>query len=63
MKALLLDDGCAAERVAEAPFIDAETVPEHRRLYQTDGTASVERLKYEGSESALTADQLGTLGA
>jgi DNA-binding NarL/FixJ family response regulator len=30
---LLLDDGWAAERVAEALFIDAETVREHRGLY------------------------------
>jgi DNA-binding NarL/FixJ family response regulator len=29
---LLLDDGWAVERVADALFIDAETVREHRRL-------------------------------
>ena len=34
---LLLDDGWAAERVAEALFIDAETLREHRRLYRTEG--------------------------
>jgi hypothetical protein len=36
---LLLDDGWAAERVAAVLFIDAETVREHRRLYQVAGGA------------------------
>jgi transposase len=60
---LLLDDGWAAERVAEALFIDAETVREHRQRYQTAGATGVERLKYEGSEPALTTEQLRALGA
>jgi len=60
---LLLDDGWAAERVAEVLFIDAETVREHRRLYQTAGVAGVLRLHYEGSEPALGPDQLVALGA
>jgi len=60
---LLLDDGWAAERVAEALFIDAETVREHRRLYQTTGVAGVLQLQYEGSEPALSPDQLAALGA
>jgi transposase len=60
---LLLDDGWAAERVAEALFIDAETVREHRRLYQTAGVVGVLRLQYEGSEPALGPDQLVALGA
>jgi hypothetical protein len=47
---LLLDDGWAAERVAEALFIDAETVRDHRRLYETSGVVGVERLNYEGSD-------------
>ena len=59
---LLLDDGWAAERVAEALFIDAETVREHRRLYETPGVVGVERLNYEGSEPALSQEQLVTLG-
>jgi transposase len=54
---LLLDDGWAAERIAEALYIDAETVREHRRLYERAGTAGLERLAYEGREPALTADQ------
>jgi hypothetical protein len=41
---LLLDDGWTAERVAEALFIDAETVRAHRRLYAAAGRAGVERL-------------------
>jgi transposase len=49
--------------VAAALFIDAETVREHRRLYQADGVTGVERLNYEGSDAALTAEQLKALGA
>lgn len=60
---LLLDDGWAAERVAEVLFIDVETVREHRRLYQASGVTGVERLKYEGSEPDLNAGQLKALGA
>jgi len=60
---LLLDDGWAAERVAEALFIDAETVREHRRLYQTAGVNGVGRLNYEGGEPSLSAAQLQALGA
>jgi transposase len=60
---LLLDDGWAAERVAEALFIDAETVREHRRLYRTEGATGIEKLHYEGSEPALAAEQLTALEA
>jgi hypothetical protein len=60
---LLLDDGWAAERVADAPFIDAETVREHRRLYETAGVAGLERLNYEGSDPALSEAQLDALEA
>src|SRR5271157_5211316 len=59
---LLLDDGWAAERVAEVLFIDAETVREHRRLYETSGVAGLERLHYEGSEPARSEEQLKALG-
>ena len=59
---LLLDDGWAVERVAEALFIDAETVREHRLLCQTSGIAGIERLNYEGSEPALRQEQLVALG-
>jgi len=60
---LLLDDGWTAERVAEALFIDTETVREHRKLYQTSGVAGVSRLNYEGSEAGLNAEQLAALGS
>jgi transposase len=60
---LLLDDGYAAEQVAAVLYIDADTVREHRRLYQTAGVPGIERLKYEGSEPALTPAQLSLLGA
>ena len=60
---LLLDDGWAAERVAEVLFIDVETVREHRRLYQASGVTGVERLKYEGAEPSLNTEQLKALGA
>src|SRR3984893_8818889 len=36
-------------------------VREHRRLYQTSGIAGVERLTYEGSEPALSREQLTAL--
>jgi hypothetical protein len=35
---LLLDDGWTAERAAAVLFINAETVHQHRRLYEADGT-------------------------
>jgi transposase len=60
---LLLDDGWTAERIAEALFIDAETVREHRRLYETSGVTGVERLNYEGSDPALNETQLEALKA
>ena len=59
---LLVDDGWTVERVAQALFIDAETVREHRRLYQKAGVAGVLELKYEGSEPALDEEQLAELG-
>jgi transposase len=61
---LLLNDGWAVERVADALFIDAETaVREHRRLYETSRVAGLERLNYEGSEAALSEAQLDALKA
>ena len=58
---LLLDDGWTAERIAEALYIDAETVREHRRRYESTGVAGLERLTYQGSEPALNAEQLALL--
>ncbi|MFN3447112.1 MAG: IS630 family transposase [Roseococcus sp.] len=50
---LPLDDGWTAERVAEALFIDAETVRAHRRLYGASG----EPLAYAGHAPVLSAAQ------
>jgi transposase len=60
---LLLHDGWRAERVAEALFIDPDTVREHLRLYQASGVAGVGHLKCDGSEPALNEEQLRALGA
>ncbi len=58
---LLLDDGWTAERVAEALYISAETVREHRRRYETSGISGLERLAYVGAASDLTQEQRATL--
>lgn len=60
---LLLDDGWTAERVAEALFIDAETVRAHRRLYAAGGRAGVERLAYVGHAAVLDDAQVAELSA
>jgi len=60
---LLLDDGWRAERVAEALFIEAETVRQHRRLYETAGVKGVETLRYQGPEPSLDATQIKALEA
>lgn len=60
---LLLDDGWAAERIAEALYIDAETVREHRRLYETAGVGGLERLAYVGAAPDLTSEQCAKLTA
>ena len=58
---LLLDDGWSVERIAEALYIDAETVREHRRLYETAGITGLERLNYQGSDPALSEAQIEAL--
>ncbi len=60
---LLLDDGWAEERIAEALYIDAETVREHRRLYEASGISGLERLAYVGAECDLTDEQRARLAA
>src|SRR3982750_3846563 len=60
---LLLDVGWTAERVAEALFIDAETVRAHRRLYATGGRGGVERLAYIGHAPVLGVAQAAELSA
>ncbi len=61
---LLLDDGWTAERIAEALFIEAETVREHRRRYASGGRTEVERLAYTGHAPVLSeAQQVAALTA
>lgn len=60
---LLPDDGWTSKRVAEALFIDAETVREHRRLYASAGRGRIERLAYTGHAPVLTAEQSAELAA
>jgi transposase len=60
---LLLDDGWAPERIAEALYIDAETVREYRRLYKSSGVGGLERLAYVGAEADLTTEQQAILSA
>ena len=60
---LLLDDGWTAERVAEALFIEAETVRAHRRLYLADGCKGIEHLAYAGHAPVLTEAQSTALAA
>lgn len=60
---LLLDDGWPAERIADALYIDPETVRQHHRLYKTAGIAGLERLAYQGSDPALSDTQIETLKA
>ena len=58
---LLLDDGWTAEQVAQALFIDAETVHAHRRLYASQGRAGVARLAYAGHAPVLDEAQVAAL--
>lgn len=54
---LLVDDGWELRRIAEALYIDEGTVGEHRRRYEAEGRAGIERLDYAGRASLLTAAQ------
>lgn len=58
---LLLDGGWTAERIAEALFIDAETVRGHRLLYQRQGVAGLEKLACQGGECVLGQQQQAEL--
>jgi transposase len=58
---LLLDDGWLAERVAEALFIDAETVRQHRLRFARTGIKGLTTLNYQLPQSALTQAQLQEL--
>ena len=60
---LLLDDAWPVERIAAALFIEAETVREHRRLYEASGIKGLETLRYQVPEPALNTEQLRALDA
>ena len=60
---LLLDDGWPAERVAEALFIEAETVRDHKRRYVAAGRSGIEQLSYVGHAPVLSSDQAEALKA
>lgn len=60
---LLLDDGWSAERIAEALFIEAETVRDHHRRYISDGRGGIEHLAYVGSAPVLSTVQRAALEA
>lgn len=59
---LLLDDGWELRRIAEALYLDEGTVAEHRRRYEAEGRAGIERLEYAGRAALLTAAQERALG-
>lgn len=60
---LLLDDGWSADRIAEALFIEAETVRAHHRRYLAGGRKAMELLSYTGSAPVLGAEQQAVLEA
>lgn len=60
---LLLDDGWEAGRIAQALYLDEGTVAEHRRRYESQGRAGIERLDYVGRASLLTQEQEAALCA
>jgi transposase len=60
---LLLDDGWTAEAIARALYVDAETVREHRALYERSGIKGLQTLSYAGAEPALSAEQREALDA
>lgn len=60
---LLLDDGWSAERIAEALFIEAETVRAHYRRHLSGGRKVIEQLSYVGSAPVLGAEQQAVLEA
>ena len=58
---LLLGDGWPVERIAAALYIDAATVHQHRRLYETAGVTGLEQLTYQDSDPALSEAQIEAL--
>jgi transposase len=54
---LLLDDGWSCERVAEALYLDDDTVRGWRKLYDEDGIDGLRRFEAGGGTSHLTRTQ------
>ncbi len=60
---LLLDDGWTCEEVAEAFYLDDDTVRSWHKLYEEGGPEGLERFDVGGSASHLSAAQEETLKA
>ena len=60
---LLLDDGWNCERVAEALYLDDDTVRSWRKLYDERGVTGLEQFDAGGSSSRLSAEQEEALKA
>ncbi|HMK90257.1 MAG TPA: helix-turn-helix domain-containing protein [Methylocystis sp.] len=58
---LLLDDGWSSEKVAEALYLDDDTVRSWRKIYDQAGLAGLERFEGSGSASHLSKAQEETL--
>jgi len=54
---LLLDDGWSCEKVAEALYLDDDTVRSWRKIYDEAGLAGLERFEGGGSSSHLSPSQ------
>lgn len=60
---LLLDDGWSCEKVAEALYLDDDTVRSWRKIYDEQGLKGLERFEVGGSSSRLSKAQEETLKA
>lgn len=60
---LLLDDGWEPRRIAQALYLDEGTIAQHRRRYEEQGRAGIERLDYLGHPPILSGPQQDQLAA
>ena len=60
---LLLDDGWSCEKVAEALYLDDDTVRGWRKTYDASGLSGLERFEGGGSSSRLDMTQEEALKA
>jgi transposase len=60
---LLLDDGWSCEKVAEALYLDDDTVRGWRKAYEADGVEGLRRFEGGGSASYLSTEQEAQLKA